>query len=120
VSAYNWIDFESRCPVCRAAGRIEAQTHVAASYDGDDTGRFHDRHYALGEPMAWFPAADPRYPQWRMAGEPSGSDGTVEACYASCAASHHRLCAVVEFVSLVALRVVDVTPESAWPQGFAR
>ena len=55
MAALNWISLEGTCPKCRSVATIRCQTHVAADYGGDATGRFHGRTYHLSERMAWWP-----------------------------------------------------------------
>jgi hypothetical protein len=120
MSAFNWVIFELTCPVCHMNGIIQAQTHIAASYNGDSTGRFHDRKYHIGERMAWWPPDDPNYADWCNNGQCIQADRAREACYASCMSSGCKLCVVLEFVSLVPIRVIELLAEVDWPEGYGR
>src|SRR5690606_35681892 len=88
MSAYNWIIFEGHCPVCNTEGTIRAQTHVASSYDGDASGRFHELEYRIGQAMRWWDRDDPRFEDWPADREFSKPDANAgreeEACYATC------------------------------------
>jgi hypothetical protein len=120
MAAFNWLEFEATCPVCHRSGTIRAQTHVAASYDGDSTGRFHNREYRLGERMAWWAPDDRRYAAWCDDAQPAPPDGHREACYASCTNADCQLCAVVEFAALMPLRVLELCAEEDWPEGYTK
>ena len=123
MGAYNWIRFEARCPQCRASSPIKAQCHIASSYDGDDSGRFHDRTYVVGQAMAWWPRADRRWSSWTDTNNtlPEGPEGVVrECCYARCETCGVELYAVIEFRDLMVGRIVDVGVESLWPPDHLR
>ena len=64
MGAYNYIVFEAICPGCKRSSSIEAQCHVASSYDGDNSGRFFDRRYVLGSQMAWWRPDQDGYEDW--------------------------------------------------------
>lgn len=119
VGAYNWIKLDNMCPVCGRESAIVCQTHAAASFDGDQTGRFHERAYRLGERMAWWPPDDPRFGSWRVNGRRDGkyvAPGVdEEACYAKCGASGHELYAVIRYRNLVPEAVLDVGAIADWP-----
>ena len=124
MSAYNWISFDSDCPVCQRDTTIKAQTHVASDYDGDDSGRFHDRLYRLGETMRWWPEQHPRFSEWKNEGFPNRSerrgDECEEACYARCEACGAKLCAVIEFRRMSPVRILKLGLEDDWPDGYLR
>jgi hypothetical protein len=121
VAAFNWIAFEGECPACGRLGPIRCQTHVASDYGGDRTGRFHDRLYRLGEPMAWWPRDHAAYARWREASEPGQpADQALEACYAACAACGADLYVVLRFEEIAAVEVVEFGLEAGWPSGYRR
>jgi len=111
VGAYNWIAVDAQCPACGALARIRCQTHVASDYGGDSTGRFHDREYALGQKMAWWPPGHERF-ESELANE--------EACYSECGSCGADLCVVIRFRELVPEAVVSITREEDWPGGYSR
>jgi hypothetical protein len=122
MSAFNWIVFDDICPACGQHATIEAQTHTAAAYGGDDSGRFHDRCYGIGQVLAWWPPSDPRYDQWRNRPMTRvGDDGRVlECCYATCRFCGAELWTIVEFVDLVPVRVIASGKEENWPDNFPK
>jgi hypothetical protein len=120
VAAYNWILFDVACPACGKVARIEAQTHVASSFDGDQSGRFCHRDYRLGETIAWWPRNDDQFASWAESADPSRPEVVTEACYATCTACARKLYAVVEFDGLVVRRVSEVGLEADWPRGLQR
>src|SRR5262245_13629515 len=117
MSAYNWITIDVRCPQCADRARIRCQTHVASDYAGDHSGRFHDRDYTLGEPMAWWPPDHPQFESWRKHGDAVVDE---EACYSSCSACKADLCVVIRFRDLIPEAVISISPEADWPEGYSR
>lgn len=115
MGAFNWIEFQGRCPSCATNTTIRAQTHVASDYGGDATGRFHDRTYRLGETMAWWPREDQRFDRWREVYEDA-----IEACYSNCSACNAELCAVIRFQDRSPIEVRALTTEENWPPSFPR
>jgi hypothetical protein len=121
MAAFNWIEIEGACPCCGQQGIIRCQTHVASDYDGDATGRFHERSYRLGERMAWWPPGHPSYEHWREASEPGRPEGeTVEAACATCGSCAAELYAVLRFRDLRPVEVLKLGPERDWPPGYSR
>ena len=99
---------------------VRAQTHIAASYHGDATGRFHNRTYRIGETMAWFHPSDDRRAAWSEAADPGHLPSVHEACYSECLTCHADLCIVFEFENVGAARVVTAAREADWPSGYLR
>ena len=95
---------EATCPACAKDVELRVQTHVASSYSGDASGRFFDRDYRLGQPMAWWPVGDARRAEWRETERAVFDDASSaeEACYASCSACDAELCVVARWVSALA------------------
>jgi hypothetical protein len=124
MSAYNWLLLDERCPICGGSKGIRAQMHTASDYDGDESGRFHDREYRVGDEMRWWPVSDPRFKSWRAdrrRGEPL-QDGELdeEACYAECLSCHARLYVVVRFRKTRVERVLLIGREEDWPRDFLK
>lgn len=120
MSAYNWIATTAPCPRCRRAEKILAQTHVASDYDGDDTGRFHDRTYELGDAMHWWPPSDPRYPEWRANrcdSTRNAVDIDDEACHATCTICSTPLFVLLRFNGPRPIELLALGPEDEWPVG---
>jgi len=120
MGAYNWIQITASCPSCERDSAIRCQTHTASSYDGDDSGRFHDRTYQLGEVMRWFPASDPRVNSEEKPIFPAGQPEDHEACYSDCTNCGANLCVVIRFQGLTPIQVLHVSLESDWPTGYLK
>lgn len=123
MAAYNWVIVSEPCPACGCTSDIRAQTHVASDYDGDDTGRFHDREYRLGERMHWWPASDSRFPGWRANRSRKGVPSLEieeEACYAECPSCHARLFVILRFIGLRIDQVLGIGREDAWPDDYLK
>ena len=100
---------------------MHAQTHVASSYDGDETGRFHDRYYELGQRMAWWPKGHPKFGSWTTGAHSATTEiEAVEACYSSCLACKAELFAIVQFQELVPKAIIGFGLEREWPDGFSK
>ena len=100
MAAFNWIDIETRCPVCGNNSLLRCQTHVASDYAGDASGRFHGREYRLGQTMAWWPRTDKRFDSWRAQRRRVGHvepEVDEEACYATCKLCNAPLYVIVRF-----------------------
>ncbi|HVK75724.1 MAG TPA: hypothetical protein VM734_20480 [Kofleriaceae bacterium] len=122
MGAFNWINVEARCPFCRDVVRLRCQTHVASDHAGDATGRFHDRDYELGQPMAWWPREHERFDAWRggrWRAEERAPGFDQEACYATCTCGA-ELYVVVRFRENVPERVVAVGKEADWPDEYLK
>jgi len=118
VAAFNWVKFHATCPSCGRRAGISAQMHVGASYGGDDTGRFHDRTYSLGDRLPWFDDSESQYTsEWRESGTVGNAS---EACYASCGLCEAELYAVVVVKDFVVTSANDVGAQAAWPAGFPK
>jgi hypothetical protein len=121
MAAFNWIEIDGECPSCGRAATLRCQTHVASDFGGDDTGRFCNRVYRLGDPMAWWPRDHRKYASWREDSEPDQpEDQAVEACYASCTACGAELYAVLRFHEVKAVEVLGVGLEVEWPANYSR
>lgn len=120
MSAFNWIEASCICPACKASATLRAQAHVAASFQGNEQGRFSGRTYHLNESLAWWPTTDPRYLDWLEGCDPGHRPLIEETCYAECLSCHAGLCAILEFTDLKVSRIVQVSVESEWPTGYLR
>ncbi len=121
MSAYNWIVVEACCPICHENVCVKCQTHVASSFDGDSSGRFHNRQYRVGESMRWWPQGRTNYEAWRADGRIDGpTSGPIdwECCYASCPACDGDLYAVIRFEGPRPVAVERVGVEVDWPKEF--
>ena len=122
MAAYNWIDFEGLCPECGRNAPIRARCYVASSRSGLD-GAFHDREYALGQRLPWWPADHPQFVDWR---DVRGSVVLVaasevrECCRADCRRCDAELFAVIRFVDLVPTAVEAVGYDRNWPAEFLK
>jgi hypothetical protein len=119
MAAYNWIDFEATCPECGRNAPVRARCYVASSRAGG----FHDREYALGARMPWWPPGSVDDADWR---DERGSVIVVgpsevrECCRADCRRCDAELFAVVRFVDLVPTSVEAVGYDRNWPPEFLR
>lgn len=118
MAAFNWIDFIANCPACQKRTTIRSQAHVAASFDGDETGRFCQRVYTLGEKLPWFPRGHRKYNTWHHRGDTWKEDDAREACYSTCQSCNAKLYAVIKFVNFTPVKVLDIGLESNWPEGY--
>ena len=72
--------------------------------------------------MRWWPESDPRRDTWAELAAPAPGRGDVarECCYARCQAHGHALYAIVEFLDLRPVRVLEVGIEENWPPSVER
>lgn len=120
MSALNWIEVQGHCQSCKEKTLIKCQTHFCSDYDGDETGRFHDRSYKLGEKMAWWPGADVRYSEWMEsnADNKHGCDLNTECCYSECGSCKAELFVVIKFKECVPTEILETDLVSNWPKGY--
>src|SRR3954469_23501769 len=121
MSAYNWIIVTTRCPACNRQVELRCQTHIASDYGGDQTGRFHDREYHLGEPLRWWRKGHQKFQAWRAngrVGEFNQGETDSESCYTSCPACSTDLYAVIEFDGPRSVAVTDIGLEDNWPKDY--
>jgi hypothetical protein len=117
MAAFNWIEFEEKCPVCLVMTCIRAQSHIAASFEGDNHGRFCQQTYRVGEKMRWLGDGNNNYNKWMTtgAGVVRQEGAVFECCYANCIANGDRLYAVVKVENLIIGKIVEMGPEDDWP-----
>ena len=123
MGAYNWIITGDICPACFQPVELEVQTHVASSYDGDETGRFFDGRYRLGERMRWWPPRHKQYPQWRVNGKmegPSEGEEDWECCCATCPLCKAELIVLLRFEGTRSEGVEQIGLASDWPDGYSK
>ena len=119
MSAYNWLRCEGICPSCGRKTCLLAQTHFASSHGGDESGRFHDHIFAVGDRMPWFSSDHHHFAEWPSREGASDQPGDeVEACYASCESCEAKLYVVVRFRDFRPIEVVQVGLEDRWPQEY--
>ncbi|MEQ9073141.1 MAG: hypothetical protein RLP09_04740 [Sandaracinaceae bacterium] len=104
MAAFNYLRFQMQCPHCGQVVEARAQVHVAADFDGDETGRFLNREYRLGEKMRWFSDADEL--DWIGFCERNPVGALYETTTVTCSLCSAESEVDVEFDSLVATRVV--------------
>ena len=117
MGAYNWIEVDALCPVCGENSTIRCQTHVASSFDGDDSGRFCLRTYRLGDPMPWFSSSETGYHRRLEMAEPENQADARETCYSDCTRCDAELFVVIQFRGFTPSEVVGLGLESEWPTG---
>ncbi len=119
MSAFNWIILEEICPKCRQHSEIVCQSHVCADYDGDETGRFHERKYKLNQKMSWWPEGHAKFNTWKqgtLIAPDHADNGVYECCYSKCCECHENLYVVLHFEELVPVNVLKVGLENEWPE----
>ena len=122
MTAYNSIIIRSRCPSCGKQSEIKCQTHIASSFDGDESGRFCNRIYHIGEKLAWWSKGSKKYDEWRIKGKKDFDNSTIdfECCYASCLSCNAQLYVILEFKDATPTKVVGVGVELDWPQEYLK
>ncbi len=127
MSAFNWIIVNAGCLSKGSFGRLRCQTHVASSYDGDQSGRFHDREYNLGEKMAWWPEDHPEYPNWKEGDnrknfklDANENNVAIECCYAQNESGEYTYYVVIKFQNLIPIEVLEIGEEAGWPKSYMR
>jgi hypothetical protein len=122
MGAFNYVVFEAVCPCCKRSSSIEAQCHVASSYGGDVSGRFHGRYYVLNSQMAWWKPDQGGYDEWKD--EPGliveDNQQVVEGCYARCSLCQAQLFAAIRFRDCRPIEMVEIGPGTAWPEWLPR
>ena len=119
MGSYNWIDQDGTCPGCNRVTIVRSQLHAGSSYSGNESGRFHDRIYTIGDRLAWFKIDESEYSnQWCEQQADVGS--AVEACCASCLSCGAQLCSIVTVKDFVVCSVSAIAHERNWPSGFAK
>ena len=124
MAAYNWLAVDTACPACESLGTLRAQTHVGASFAGDEQGRFCHATYRVGERMRWYPPEHARYATWRAELWTTKPDGLadnedIECCTAECSAcASHELWLLVRFRDLAAVEVLGAGTTETWPKGY--
>jgi hypothetical protein len=114
MAAYNYIKINYKCPSCNVDSSILCQTHFCSHYGGDETGRFHDRLYRLGEKMVWWDKADPRYLGWIQSNS-IRDNSLAECCYSKCLNCNAELYVVINFKECTPIHIDDVGLEINWP-----
>jgi hypothetical protein len=122
MSAFNWIEFIAKCPVCLVSTGIRAQSHIAASFEADDQGRFCQQVYQVGDTMRWWSKDDKRHARWETGGVTIHGDKSSvrECCYANCVAHGDEIYAVLEFSNLTIRKVIELGPLDRWPAGYPK
>ena len=93
---------------------------MCSDYDGDDSGRYHDRTYKLGDAMSWWLITDRRYPDWRQsnAKNDQGGDAFNECCYSTCSNCEGDLYVIIRFQECVPVEVLEIGLENKWPERY--
>src|ERR1044072_6167446 len=85
MAAYNDLILQAQCPGCGVQSQLRFQMHMAASFDGDASGRFCQRAYRLGARLAWWPESDARHAAWIVENyRVAGTTSVSEKCYGGC------------------------------------
>lgn len=122
MGAFNWIKVKATCPNCNKDAELMCQTHAASSFDGDETGRFCDHIYEIGDTMRWFDKADPRYMEWKSNGFTGTlpEDTDMECCYTDCPLCNDECFVVIEFRNCKIISAGAIGKLSHWPNDFLK
>ena len=120
MSAYNWIDIRRQCPACGESAWISCQTHFCSDYDGDDSGRFHDRVFKLGDKMPWWNSEHPRHNEWSQSNliDEDTVISPTECCYSECKNCESELYTVILFNSCIPEVVLAIGKVENWPAEY--
>ncbi len=118
MGAYNWILIDAICPNCGKTSVICAQTHVGATYSGNDNTRFHDNYYKPGDMLLWFDRAHPSYHQWKQGNHINVLPDNLESecCYSKCTTCKLECYAVVAFNDLKITQVEIIGTLDKWSE----
>lgn len=123
MSAYNWIETKINCPACHSDACIKCQVKYFSDYSGDDSGRFHDRKYHLGQAMSWWNRSDPKYLSFlEEESTPDGMkiDRLIECCYSTCMSCGADLYVLIEFSFNMPEKILDLGLLADWPSEYPR
>ncbi len=119
MGAYNWIEVTDLCPSCHNHSILKFQTKTASSYDGDNTGRFFDRIYKLGDKMFWWKPEDKKYTNWW---DPNLKDTAIgnleECCHGECLNCKQDIFGVIVFNNLIPTAVNEIGLKADWPDKY--
>lgn len=120
MGAFNWIVFTAKCPNCGNTGIIRYQTHVASSYDGPGSERFHDHTYKLGDVLPWFDKDHPVFEDWAQGNaiEPTNEQTVYECCHGECTGCKVDCFAVIVFNDRKVAYVDSIGRIEDWPNDF--
>lgn len=108
MAAFNYIEFNYMCPNCFSHSKMKAQTHIASDYEGDETGRFMERTYQLGEKMAWYDVYSEEYIDWMTWGKPINNQPVTEYCHTSCMSCQRDLYSLIEFQDITPVKIIEI------------
>ncbi|MCW5821252.1 MAG: hypothetical protein KIT34_00525 [Cyanobacteria bacterium TGS_CYA1] len=98
-----------------------AQTKVCSSYDGDDSGRFHDHRYVIGQEMRWWKENAPKYKNWFDESVIKIENGFLECCYSECKnCDSNDIFAVICFQDKTITSVEKIGRINDWPDEFSK
>ncbi|PQJ12717.1 hypothetical protein CJD36_002935 [Flavipsychrobacter stenotrophus] len=120
MGAFNWIVLIAQCPNCGNCSTIRCQTHIASSYDGPGSDRFHDHTYELGDTMPWFDKDTPVYNDWAQGNViVSTSEPTVsECCYGKCNSCNIDCFVVIVFNNRKVAYIESIGRIEDWPEAY--
>src|SRR6218665_807698 len=119
MGAYNWILSRQKCPACHQITTIKSQLHIAASFDGDESGRFCNREYYLGETMSWFKGpGTPRNCETGNKKEPELPGTDTECCYSSCSNCNFEGYVIVSLKQLKLISITAIEQLDNWPDEY--
>lgn len=120
MSARNWILSRQKCPACDQITTVKSQLHIAASFDGDESGRFCNREYYLGDRISWFNGPDSRQKHWEAGNkkEPDLPGLDTECCYSSCSACHFEGYVIITLEQLKLVSITAIAHLDNWPDSY--
>ena len=121
MGAYNWVLSQQRCPACRQLSTIKSQLHIAASFDGDENGRFSNREYHLGDTLNWFTGTrlEKAYDNsYKITPDPPGV--ATECCYSTCNSCNFEGFVIVTLQQLKLSSITAVEALEDWPEDYYR
>jgi hypothetical protein len=114
MSAYNWVEIERICPSCNVKSCIKCQTHFYSDYNSDESGRFHERNYKIGETMAWWSSSNPKHSEWRDSnyGQEDKYYEDSECCFSECLNCGGKLFVILYFKACSLSEVLGIGLEA--------
>jgi hypothetical protein len=98
--------------------------HVAASFDGEKSGRFGNETCIPDPPMRWWKPGNTRFDRWKTGNSKDltwlATTEGWECCYTDCKAYQAALCVVVQFVNAVSVAILEMGRGDQWPQTYLK
>lgn len=120
MGAFNWIKTQDLCPSCMKKSELLFQTHMASSFDGDESGRFCQNEYLVGEKMRWWSPDSESFAKWidKYKSVKVSSEEFQECCYGECLTCKSEIFGIISFRNLIPIKLDLVGLEKDWPERF--